>query len=39
MRRVNGSVVIYGERPHTNIYVVDAESSIESMVLHLIPIV
>jgi hypothetical protein len=39
MRRVDGAVVIYGERPHTPIYVVDAESSMERLVLHLIPIV
>jgi KaiC/GvpD/RAD55 family RecA-like ATPase len=39
LRRVDGAVVIYGERPHTAIYAVDAETSMERLVLHLIPIV
>jgi len=39
MRRVDGAVVLYGERPHTTIYAVDAESSVDKLVLQLIPIV
>jgi hypothetical protein len=39
MRRVDGAVIIYGERPHTMICTVDAEGSHEGLVLNLIPIV
>jgi KaiC/GvpD/RAD55 family RecA-like ATPase len=39
MRRVDGAVVIYGERPHTMICAVDAQTSLEGLVLQLIPIV
>jgi KaiC/GvpD/RAD55 family RecA-like ATPase len=39
LRRVDGAVVIYGERPHTSIYAVDAENSMDHLVLNLIPIV
>jgi KaiC/GvpD/RAD55 family RecA-like ATPase len=39
MRRLNGAVIIYGERPHTKIYAVDAGQSMGHFRLHLVPIV
>jgi hypothetical protein len=39
IRRVHGAVVVYGERPHTKIYAVDAEESLGNLKLHLVPIV
>jgi hypothetical protein len=39
MRRVDGAVVVYGERPHTKIFAVNAEESMGHLKLHLVPIV
>jgi hypothetical protein len=39
MRRLDGAVVIYGERPHTKIYAVDAQESLGMLKLNLVPIV
>jgi hypothetical protein len=39
LRRLHGAVVIYGERPHTKIFAVDAEESMGNLKLHLVPIV
>lgn len=39
MRRVDGAVIIYGERPHTKIYAIEAEESLGVLKLRLVPIV
>lgn len=39
MRRLDGAVVLYGERPHTKIYAVEAKEGLGMLKLSLVPIV